>query len=90
MTTSLQATLGSRDWLPKNEDAIKRLLPDTWTHIENLDGLRIGFQLKLIGVDWRSELEFGKVMVFLEKVGLMQRQNGYQVRANPSRVFPKP
>lgn len=84
---SLQDTLGSKAWLAQHEDELRNVLPELWTHIENLNGLQIGFRLKLIGVNWRTEDEFAKVMVFLEKVGIMQRQNGYQVRRNPSRVF---
>ncbi len=85
---SLQDTLGNMEWLRANEDAVKKLLPENWTHIENLNGMKLGFGLKLVGIDWRSEDQFGKVMLFLEKIGFMQRQNGYQVRANPSRVIP--
>jgi hypothetical protein len=87
MSTLLKSTLGNYDWLTKNEAALKRVLPETWTHIENLNGLQMGFNLKLIGVDWRNEEELSQVMIFLEKVGLMQRQNGYQVRSNPKQVF---
>lgn len=83
----LRKTLGNREWLTANETAIKSLLPVTWTLATNLDGPRLGFGLKLLGVDWSSADEFGLVMVFLEKVGLLQRRD-YQVRANPSRVFP--
>ena len=85
---NLQDTLGNIEWLRANEDAIKKMLPDTWTHMENLNGLKLGVQMKLLGIDWRTEDQFGKVMVFLEKMGFLQRQNGYQVRANPSRVIP--
>lgn len=84
-------TLGNPEWLSAHEDRIKALLPSIWTHIENLAGapvLRLGFQLKLWGVPWRSTEEFGVVMEFFEWVGFLQRQNGYQVRANPSRVMP--
>ena len=85
---NLKETLGNIEWLRANEDAIKKLLPENWTHMENLNGLKLGYGMKLIGIDWRSEDQFGKVMLFLEKLGMMQRQNGYQVRANPSRVIP--
>lgn len=85
---NLKDTLGNIDWLRANEDAVKKLLPETWTHMENLNGIKLGFGLKLVGIDWRSEDQFGKVMLFLEKIGFMQRQNGYQVRANPNRVIP--
>lgn len=85
---SLKDTLGNPQWLQKNEPAIRDLLPETWTHIENLNGLKLGFGLKVLGVDWRSQEEFCKVMVFLEKIGMMQRQNGFQVRANHRSIFP--
>jgi len=80
-------TLGDRDWLASHEGAIKNALPETWTHVENIDGLRLGFALKLLGIDWKTEQEFGKVMLFLEHVGILERKNGYQVRANPIRIF---
>jgi len=87
MSKILMNTLGNEAWLQKNEGALKRILPETWTHIENMNGLKIGFSLKLLGVDWRSEKEFGRVMVFLEKIGIMQRRNNYSVRGNPISVF---
>lgn len=75
-------TLGNIKWLVKNEAAIKDMLPKTWTHMNNLNGLQMGYKMKLIGIDWRSQDEFGQVMVYLEKIGFMLRQNKYQVRAN--------
>ena len=86
---SLESTLGKRDWLSRNEDNIKRILPDTWTLLDNLNVLKLGMGLKLAGIDWRSPEELVKVMVFLERIGFLERRNGYQVRANPSRVMPK-
>lgn len=47
----------------------------------------MGFQMKLMGIDWRTDAEFGRVMVFFESIGLMQRQNVYQVRCNPNWEF---
>ena len=69
-------TLGNEQWIREHEVEIRKLLPDTWTHINNIHGLKLGFGLKLLGVDWRSDDEFGKVMVFLERIGILQRQNG--------------
>lgn len=83
---SLKNTLGNEDWLRKNEQAIREMLPTTWTHINNLNGLQLGFKLKLMGVDWRSQDEFGKVMVYLEKIGMMFRE-GMTVRRNPHSIF---
>lgn len=87
---SLRLTLGNESWIRDNEDAIKRLLPDVWTHAENLAGtgiLRIAYGFKVLGIDWRTPDDFGKVMVYLEHLGILLRQNGYQVRANPRSIF---
>lgn len=87
---SLKSTIGNEQWMRENESALKKLLPDTWTHMDNLSGqpiLKTAFGFKLLGIDWRSAQEFEKVMVYLEKLGILQRQNGYQVRANPGSIF---
>lgn len=76
----MKDTLGNEQWLRDNEVKIRELLPPTWTHMENLNCLKIGFGLKLLGIDWRSKEEFGRVMVFLEKIGMLQRRNVYQIR----------
>lgn len=83
---SLIDTIGNEDWLKENEPAIKQLLPKTWTHMQNISALTIGFNLKLLGVEWFSEEEFGRIMVYFERVGLMER-DGYTVRANPISIF---
>lgn len=86
MTNELQLTLGNKDWLRKNETALKAMLPTTWTHIQNLKGLGIGYKLKLLGVDWRSEQQFGQAMVYLERIGIMLR-DGLAIKANPRSIF---
>lgn len=83
---SLQDTLGNEKWLQENEQAIKEMLPKTWTHMENLNVFQISFKLKLLGVDWRSEQDFGKIMVYLEKIGIMLR-DGFTIRANSRSIF---
>jgi hypothetical protein len=87
MSEILRSTLANKKWLLENENNLKDLLPKVWTHINNLNGLQIGLRLKLIGVDWRSQDEFANVMIYLEKIGIMIRRNGYQVRANPAPLF---
>lgn len=75
-------------WWKDNLSVIKdKLLPATWTHMANLEGMKMGFQMKLMGIDWRSSDEFGRVMVFFENIGLMQRNNYMQVRCNPNWEF---
>jgi len=83
---SLQDTIGNEQWLRENETRLKEALPETWAHVRNINGLQLGFKLKLLGLDWRSEEEFGKTMVFLEKIGIMLR-DGLTVRRNPNSIF---
>ena len=73
-------------WLRENETKLKELLPETWTHVSNLNTLSVGLNLKLLGIDWRSDTEFGKVMVYLEKIGIMLR-DGVLVKRNPHSIF---
>lgn len=83
---SLMDTLGNGQWLKDNEDKVKAMLPETWTHVANLNGLQLGFRMKLLGIDWRSEDEFGRVMAFLERIGIMMR-DGLSVKRNPYSIF---
>lgn len=80
-------TLANEGWWKENTAAVKKMLPETWTHIANLNGLQLGFAMKLIGIDWRNQDEFGRVMVFFEKIGIMERQLGVQIRANSQWEF---
>ena len=82
----LMETLGNEAWLKANEQAVKDMLPETWTHVGNLNGLQIGFRMKLLGIDWRSQDEFGRCMVYLERIGFMLR-DGMNVKRNPRSVF---
>lgn len=54
--------------------------------MNNLNGPRLGLQLKLLGIDWRSEDESGRVIVFLERIGFMLR-DGMMVKRYPHSVF---
>lgn len=79
-------TLGNIDWLRSNENKIKDMLPETWTHISNINVLQVSYKMKLLGIDWRNEDEFGQIMVFFEKTKLMLR-DGVLIRRNPHSVF---
>lgn len=81
---NLRGTIDNRVWLRENEQALKALFPETWTHVENLNGLELGFGMKLIGIDWRSTAEFSFVLIVLEKLGLTLR-DGLTVRRNPGK-----
>lgn len=83
---SLQDTLGNENWLKANEDKIKALFPVALTNIQDLNGVKLGADLKNLGVNWRSEKEFEMIMVFLEKLGFLIR-DGQAVKRNPHSVF---
>lgn len=82
----LEMTIRNPEWVKKNEQTLKEIFPETWTHMHNLNGLQIGFQLKLYGVDWQSQEEFGQIMVYLEKIKIFLR-DGYLVKRNPRSIF---
>lgn len=82
----LEMTIRNPEWVKKNEQTLKEIFPETWTHMHNLNGLQIGFQLKLYGVDWQSQEEFGQIMIYLEKIKLFLR-DGYFVKRNPHSIF---
>lgn len=68
-------TLGSYKWLSENKQRILNIFPETWTHQANINPLKILFQFKLIGIDWRSEDDAIKILVFLEKLKFIVRDN---------------
>ncbi len=85
--SSLKDTLGDINWVREHEAEIKEIFPSTWTHMLNLNVLKIGFGLKLIGIDWRSDQEFTNIMVYLEKIGIILRQNTYQIQVSTRSIF---
>ena len=58
---------------------IRNCLPETWTHVHNLNLLQIGFAAKLAGLNWKSLPE---LFATLEKSGMIQR-DGYTLRRSP-------
>lgn len=60
-------------------DIVRQALPETWTNVQNLNWLQIGFALKLAGMNWKS-LE--SAMATLERAGIVQR-DGYCIRRSP-------
>ena len=82
MSTALISTLGNLVWLEKHADAIIAAFPETWTHTANLQPLKLGFDLKLAGVDWRSIGELVTCMVFFERLGMLKRDGMLIRRGN--------
>jgi len=68
-------TLDNDAWLLENENKIKDILPETFTHMRNLNPVKIGYQLKVLGLDWRSDKDFGSMMVQLEKRKILVRED---------------
>jgi hypothetical protein len=87
MSERLTQTLGNQAWLTANMNKLLDLFPQTWTFETNLSLVQIGFNLKLIGVDWRSPEELVNIMVFAEKSKLLIR-DGRTVKANPAFRIP--
>lgn len=67
--TKFQSTLGSDIWLEENKEVLLKLFPDNWEHIQNINPLVVGFKLKVLGVEWNTEMEFGFAMMFLVRKG---------------------
>lgn len=83
---NIKDTLGNEVWVCRNEQKIKDLLPETWTHIQNLSAMKLGFEFKVLGIDWRTDDDFAKIMIFFEKVGILLR-DGMTVKRNPNSIF---
>lgn len=79
-------TLGNDKWLKRNEDKIRDMLPEKWTPIYDIGPLSIGFKLKLLGVSWTTDAEFGLTMAFLYHKKIMLLEDNLVVR-NPNKVF---
>lgn len=67
--------------------AIVRILPSGWAH--PLDVLPVvGFQMKLAGVDWRTDMQLIAIIELLVEIGLLERrmidvEPHFQIRVNP-------
>lgn len=83
----MKNTFSDEQWLRENESAIKAIMPKTWTHIDNLNGVQIGYGLKLLGVNWRNKCEFGEAMTFLVKSGIVLMNSNNNIKANPHSIF---
>lgn len=83
---SIESTLGNETWLRQNETRVKALFPNTFTPINELNGVAIGQQLRLLTIDWKTEKEFENIMVFFEKLGFLIRQ-GNKIKTNDTSIF---
>lgn len=82
----LTTTLMNEQWLRANEARVRGILPDTWTHLTNLDVVRIGSGFKQIGIYFRTLDEYKVLMVTLVKLNLLLKE-GLTFRRNPNSIF---
>lgn len=67
---SLQETLGNAQWLIDNYPKLRELFPTARTQADLEFLTRLGFRLKVVGVDWRSNDELLQVMLLCHHLGL--------------------
>ncbi len=82
----MKGVLDTATWLRENEDAVRELMPKTWTSMKDINMLAMGFGLKKLGLNWNTPDELGMVMVYFEKIGFMMR-SGHTVKGNPNSIF---
>jgi hypothetical protein len=80
-------TLYSVDWLISHHDRIMTYLPETWTHIDNIDYVKFGFQLNLLGVPWETKDHLIEIIHYLERLKMVNIKNEFQVVRNLDNVF---
>lgn len=83
---TIKDTLGNEQWMRNNETAIRNLFPETWTHMQNIKTFHLCYNLKLLDIDWRTEEEFAKIMLYFDKIKIILR-DGYMIRRNPNSIF---
>ena len=74
MSQALFETIGDRQWVNENKNKIIDLFPETFTHISNINWLAIRFQLKLMGINYRTDEEVAKILAWCEKNKLLFKQ----------------
>lgn len=89
MSTKLQSTIGNEAWMRANAEKLRSAIPADWTAPDQTLMLRIGFAIKVIGVEWHSQQEFGGCMAFFERAGIMEVRGGIstgnvQIRRRPA------
>lgn len=69
----LRATLGNREWLERNNRALRATLPPIWSHINDPEVLlRLGITLKMLGVDWHDTNELPLIVHWLHRLGMAE------------------
>ncbi len=77
------STLGNMEWVIENQSKLKELFPSEWGAI---NPLKIGFGLKLLGLNWKDLPELAWLMAMFEKMEIIEREDA-QIRANTRDVL---
>jgi len=75
---------------PEGVEAVKKVFPESFTHIANLNVAAIGFGLKVAGIDWRSQHDYAVFMGLAAEAGIIEHENGnpYILRRGTTAVKP--
>ena len=68
-----RSTLNNVDWLNENEEKLRSIFPDTWTHLGNVTDVQLLYKLKLLSVPLSHD-HVGDFMAFMEESGVIHRQ----------------
>ena len=79
-------------WLADNEGALKNMFPEEWTSVKNVDGLKMAYALKLLGIDWRTEEEYAQIMAYLSNLEIYLSDvktpiQNTMIKRNPEDLF---
>lgn len=80
-------TLYNSNWLIDNQDKILQSLPDTWTHIDNLDFVVFGINMSGLNLPWENKSDLERFLSYFELINMLIRQNTYQVKRCYSNPF---
>jgi hypothetical protein len=69
-------TLFNGDWLIQNHDKLINLMPETWTHVDNLDFMNLGLTFDMLGVHWETKNDIFDILNFFHSVDMIKIKNG--------------
>lgn len=88
-------TFDNYEWLRANEDKLRNLVPEAPTLIDLTFFMRLGFGLKLMGVEWNDYDQVSDICSILTRFGVMQAEfvvvgfdnpKAGMVNRNPQRI----
>lgn len=74
LENTLKNTVCNKYWVLENLDRLRKIFPETWTHMHNINLIAVGYQLKLLGVDYRTDAEFAECFASMEKFKVIIRE----------------